>query len=288
MFDIQEELKKLPAKPGVYIMHDEKDAIIYVGKAVSLKNRVRQYFQVSRNKGAKIDQMVTRIRRFEYIVTDSELEALVLECNLIKKHRPFYNILLKDDKHYPYLRIDLNEPFPRLTLARNMDDQRAGVKYFGPYIGATAVRQVMDEVRRFFPLRTCNLRFPVKSPRRPCVHHQIGQCLAPCAGGVSEEAYRAILARVIDFLNGDSRELLAELTREMNVASARMEYEQAAALARAAERCEAALYAAQSGMTPDAVVMDAEGAITALGEITGETVTDAVVTRIFSDFCVGK
>lgn len=221
------KIKMLPESPGCYIMKSRGE-IIYVGKAVNLKNRVRQYFHGSHTP--KVAAMVNRVDDFDLMLCQTNFEALTLECNLIKKHRPFYNILLKDDKHYPYLRIDLNEPFPRLTLARNMDDQRAGVKYFGPYIGATAVRQVMDEVRRFFPLRTCNLRFPVKSPRRPCVHHQIGQCLAPCAGGVSEEAYRAILACVIDFLNGDSRELLAELTREMNVASARMEYEQAAVL----------------------------------------------------------
>lgn len=221
------KIKMLPESPGCYIMKSRGE-IIYVGKAVNLKNRVRQYFHGSHTP--KVSAMVSRVDDFDLMLCQTNFEALTLECNLIKKHRPFYNILLKDDKHYPYLRIDLSEPFPRLTLARNMDDQRAGVKYFGPYIGATAVRQVMDEVRRFFPLRTCNLRFPVKSPRRPCVHHQIGQCLAPCTGGVSEEAYRAILARVIDFLNGDSRELLAELTREMNVASARMEYEQAAVL----------------------------------------------------------
>ena len=221
------KIKMLPESPGCYIMKSRGE-IIYVGKAVNLKNRVRQYFHGSHTP--KVAAMVSRVDDFDLMLCQTNFEALTLECNLIKKHRPFYNILLKDDKHYPYLRIDLNEPFPRLTLARNMDDQRAGVKYFGPYIGATAVRQVMDEVRRFFPLRTCNLRFPVKSPRRPCVHHQIGQCLAPCAGGVSEEAYRAILAPVIDFLNGDSRELFAELTREMNVASARMEYEQAAVL----------------------------------------------------------
>ncbi|MDY2655665.1 MAG: excinuclease ABC subunit UvrC [Candidatus Limiplasma sp.] len=221
------KIKMLPESPGCYIMKSRGE-IIYVGKAVNLKNRVRQYFHGSHTP--KVAAMVSRVDDFDLMLCQTNFEALTLECNLIKKHRPFYNILLKDDKHYPYLRIDLSEPFPRLTLARNMDDQRAGVKYFGPYIGATAVRQVMDEVRRFFPLRTCNLSFPVKSPRRPCVHHQIGQCLAPCAGGVSEEEYRAILMRVIDFLNGDSRELLGELTREMNVASARMEYEQAAVL----------------------------------------------------------
>lgn len=174
--------------------------------------------------------MVARVDDFDLMLCQTNFEALTLECNLIKKHRPFYNILLKDDKHYPYLRINLNEPYPRLTLARNMDKQEPGIKYFGPYIGATAVRQVMDEVRRFFPLRTCSLSLPLKTPRRPCVHHQIGQCLAPCAGKVSEAEYNAILKRVIDFLNGDSGELLKELTCEMHQASDRMEYEQAALL----------------------------------------------------------
>ena len=224
---LEYKIKMLPESPGCYIMKSRGE-VIYVGKAVNLKNRVRQYFHGSHTP--KVAAMVSRVDDFDLMLCQTNFEALTLECNLIKKHRPFYNILLKDDKHYPYLRIDLNEPYPRLTLARNMDGQGAGVKYFGPYIGATAVRQVMDEVRRFFPLRTCNLSLPLKTPRRPCVHHQIGRCLAPCAGGVSQEAYQAILRRVIDFLNGDSRELLSELSREMNEASARMEYEQAAVL----------------------------------------------------------
>jgi len=221
------KIKMLPESPGCYIMKSQGE-IIYVGKAVNLKNRVRQYFHGSHTP--KVAAMVARVDDFDLMLCQTNFEALTLECNLIKKHRPFYNILLKDDKHYPYLRIDLNEHYPRLTLARNMDKQGPGIKYFGPYIGATAVRQVMDEVRRFFPLRTCSLSLPLKAPRRPCVHHQIGQCLAPCAGKVSEADYNAILKRVIDFLNGDSRELLKELTREMQEASARMEYEQAALL----------------------------------------------------------
>lgn len=221
------KIKMLPDSPGCYIMKSQGE-IIYVGKAVNLKNRVRQYFHGSHTP--KVAAMAARVDDFDLMLCQTNFEALTLECNLIKKHRPFYNILLKDDKHYPYLRIDLNEHYSRLTLARNMDKQVPGIKYFGPYIGATAIRQVLDEVRRFFPLRTCNLALPLKSPRRPCVHHQIGRCLAPCAGKVTEEAYAAILKRVIDFLNGDSRELLSELTREMNAASARMEYEQAALL----------------------------------------------------------
>ena len=221
------KLSLLPDSPGCYLMKSQ-GKIIYVGKAVNLKNRVRQYFHGSHTP--KVAAMVARVDDFDLMLCQTNFEALTLECNLIKKHRPFYNILLKDDKHYPYLRINLNEPYPRLTLARNMDKQEPGIKYFGPYIGATAVRQVMDEVRRFFPLRTCSLSLPLKTPRRPCVHHQIGQCLAPCAGKVSEAEYNAILKRVIDFLNGDSGELLKELTCEMHQASDRMEYEQAALL----------------------------------------------------------
>lgn len=223
---LEYKIKMLPESPGCYIMKSRGD-IIYVGKAVNLKNRVRQYFHGSHTP--KVAAMVSRVDDFDLMLCQTNFEALTLECNLIKKHRPFYNILLKDDKHYPYLRVDLNEPFPRLTLARRMD-QRDGAKYFGPYIGATAIRQVVDEVRRFFPLRTCNLKLPLKSPRRPCMNHQIGRCKAPCAGLISQEEYRAILDRVIAFLGGDSRELIKWLTEEMNAAALRFEYEQAALL----------------------------------------------------------
>ncbi len=224
--NLEYKIKMLPESPGCYIMKSE-GKIIYVGKAVNLKNRVRQYFHGAHD--AKVTAMVSRVDDFELMLCQSNFEALTLECNLIKKHRPFYNILLKDDKQYPYLRIDLNEPFPRLTLARRID-ARDKAKYFGPYICATTVRQVMDEVLRFFPLRTCSLALPLKTPRRPCVHHQIGRCLAPCAGKISEEDYRELLMRVIDFLNGDARALMAELKRKMEEASVRMEYEQAALL----------------------------------------------------------
>ena len=227
IFDVEEELKKLPKSPGVYIMHSKNDDILYVGKAVSLHSRVRQYFHGSHTP--KVAAMVSRVDDFDLMLCQTNLEALTLECNLIKKYKPFYNILLKDDKHYPYLRIDFHEHYPRLTLARRMDS-RDGAKYFGPYIGATTVRQVMDEVRRFFPLRTCNLTLPLKSPRRPCMHHQVGECKAPCAGLISEEEYAAILKRVVAFLNGDSRELVYELQKEMIAASQRMEYERAAEL----------------------------------------------------------
>ena len=220
------KIKMLPESPGCYIMKSRGE-IIYVGKAVNLKNRVRQYFHGSHTP--KVAAMVSRVDDFDLMLCQTNFEALTLECNLIKKHKPFYNILLKDDKHYPYLRIDFHEHYPRLTLARRMDSHD-GAKYFGPYIGATAVRQVMDEVRRFFPLRTCNLTLPLKSPRRPCMHHQVGECKAPCAGLISEEDYAAILKRVVAFLNGDSRELVFELQKEMIAASQRMEYERAAEL----------------------------------------------------------
>ncbi len=219
------KIKMLPESPGCYLMKSGGE-IIYVGKAVNLKNRVRSYFHGAHTP--KVEAMVSRVDDFDLLLCQTNFEALTLECNLIKKHRPFYNILLKDDKHYPYLRLDLREPYPRLTLARRME--RDGAKYFGPYIGATAIRQVMEEVRRFFPLRTCSLKLPLKSPRRPCMNYQIGRCKAPCAGLIPEAEYRAILSRVVDFLEGDCRELIKWLTEDMNAASARMEYEQAALL----------------------------------------------------------
>ena len=224
--NLEYKIKMLPESPGCYIMKSRGE-IIYVGKAVNLKNRVRSYFHGAHTP--KVAAMVSRVDDFDLMLCQTNFEALTLECNLIKKHKPFYNILLKDDKHYPYLRIDLSESYPRLTLARRMD-QRDGAKYFGPYIGATAVRQVVDEVRRFFPLRTCNLKLPLKSPRRPCMNHQIGRCKAPCANLISEEEYRAILDKVISFLEGDSRELIRWLKEEMMAAAMRLEYENAAVL----------------------------------------------------------
>ena len=200
-FNIQEELKKLPGKPGVYLMHDEKDAIIYVGKAISLKNRVRQYFQSSRNKGAKIEQMVTHISRFEYIVTDSELEALVLECNLIKEHRPKYNTMLMDDKSYPFIKVTVNEPFPRVMLARQMKKDKA--KYFGPYTSAGAVKDTIELIRKLYHIRSCNRSLPKDiGKERPCLNYHIHQCQAPCQGYISQEEYRKSIDEVVRFLNG--------------------------------------------------------------------------------------
>ena len=226
IFDIQEELKKLPGKPGVYIMHDERDRIIYVGKAVSLKNRVRQYFQSSRNKGIKIEQMVTHIRRFEYIVTDSELEALVLECNLIKEHRPKYNTMLMDDKAYPFIKVTVNEPYPRVMLARKMVKDKA--KYFGPYTSAQAVRDTIDLLHKLYHIRSCSRNLPRDTGKeRPCLNYHIRQCEAPCQGYISQEKYAESVQAVIRFLSGHFDAILKELEDKMNQASETLEFEKA-------------------------------------------------------------
>ena len=226
MFDIQEELKKLPGKPGVYIMHDEKDAIIYVGKAISLKNRVRQYFQSSRNKGAKIEQMVTHIRRFEYIVTDSELEALVLECNLIKEHRPKYNTMLMDDKSYPFIKVTVEEPFPRIMLARRMAKDKS--RYFGPYTSVGAVKDTIELIRKLYHIRSCNRKLPKDTGKeRPCLNYHIHQCYAPCQGYISQEEYRKSVSEVLQFLNGKYDLILKELENKMQEASEALEFERA-------------------------------------------------------------
>lgn len=226
MFIIEEELKKLPAKPGVYIMHGEKDEIIYVGKAISLKNRVRQYFQSSRNKGAKIERMVTHITRFEYIITDSELEALVLECNLIKEHRPKYNTMLKDDKSYPFIKVTVHEPYPRVLFARRMKKDKA--RYFGPYTSGGAVKDVIELVRKLYQVRSCNRNLPRDTGKdRPCLYYHMKQCKAPCQGYVSQEEYRKNINKVIRFLNGDFQDTIDELTLKMQKASEEMRYEDA-------------------------------------------------------------
>ena len=225
-FDIQEELKKLPGKPGVYIMHDEKDAIIYVGKAISLKNRVRQYFQSSRNKGVKIEQMVTHISRFEYIVTDSELEALVLECNLIKEHRPKYNTMLMDDKTYPFIKVTVEEAYPRVMMARRMVKDKA--KYFGPYTSAGAVKDTIELIRKLYHIRSCNRNLPKDiGKERPCLNYHIHQCEAPCQGYISRETYRESIQEVLHFLNGNYDPILKELEDKMQAASEALEFEKA-------------------------------------------------------------
>ena len=226
-FNIEEELKKLPAKPGVYIMHDKADEIIYVGKAISLKNRVRQYFQSSRNKSPKIIKMVEHIDHFEYIITDSELEALVLECNLIKEHRPKYNTMLKDDKSYPYIKVTVSEDYPRIILARQMKRDKA--KYFGPYTSAGAVKDTIELLRKIYRIRTCNKALPKDiGIGRACLNYHIKQCAAPCQGYISKDEYNESVKKALEFLNGSYQGVISMLTEKMNQAAGSMEFEAAA------------------------------------------------------------
>ena len=250
MFDIEEELKKLPAKPGVYLMHNERDEIIYVGKAVRLKNRVRQYFQDSRNLTPKIARMVSHIARFEYIITDSELEALVLECNLIKEHRPKYNTMLRDDKTYPYIRVTLGEDFPtgntmlthdktypyikvttgeaypRILFSRLMKKDKS--KYFGPYTSAGAVKDTIELLRKIYKIRTCHRNLPKDiGIGRPCLYYHIGQCDAPCQGNISQEDYQKQIHQVLQFLGGNYEPVIQMLTEKMMQVSEAMAYEKA-------------------------------------------------------------
>ncbi|WP_456108622.1 excinuclease ABC subunit UvrC [Roseburia hominis] len=226
MFIIEEELKKLPDQPGVYIMHDSRDAIIYIGKAVSLRKRVHQYFQPSHDEGIKKAQMVKQIARFEYIVTDSELEALVLECNLIKEHRPKYNTMLRDDKTYPYIRVTLGEDFPRVLFSRQQKKDKS--RYFGPYTSAGAVKDTIELVNKIYQLRTCNRNLPRDTGKdRPCLNYHIHQCTAPCQGYITKEAYRERVDAVVEFLNGNYAPVLKSLEEKMNTASANLEFEKA-------------------------------------------------------------
>ena len=226
MFVIEEELKKLPDQPGVYIMHDSRDAIIYIGKAVSLRKRVHQYFQPSHDEGIKKAQMVKQIARFEYIVTDSELEALVLECNLIKEHRPKYNTMLRDDKTYPYIRVTLGEDFPRVLFSRQQKKDKS--RYFGPYTSARAVKDTIELVNKIYQLRTCNRNLPRDTGKdRPCLNYHIHQCTAPCQGYITKEAYRERVDAVVEFLNGNYAPVLKSLEEKMNTASANLEFEKA-------------------------------------------------------------
>ena len=226
MFQIEEELKKLPAKPGVYIMHDQDDAIIYVGKAISLRNRVRSYFRESTNKSPKIEKMVTKIARFEYIVTDSELEALVLENNLIKEHNPRYNTMLKDDKTYPYIKVTMGEDFPRVLFSRQMKKDKS--RYFGPFTSAFAVKETIELINRLYKLRTCSRVLPRDiGLERPCLNYHIGQCMAPCQEYVTKEEYRAQVEQALDFLNGNFDPILNSLRQKMEEASERLDFEEA-------------------------------------------------------------
>ncbi|MDP4182486.1 MAG: excinuclease ABC subunit UvrC [Bacillota bacterium] len=229
MFNIQEELKKMPDKPGVYIMKDENGEIIYIGKAVILKNRVRQYFQSSSNMAPKVKAMVARIAEFEYIVTHSELEALILECNLIKKHKPKYNILLKDDKNYPYIKVTMNEEYPRALMTRRLE--KDGAKYFGPYSNVTAVKETIDLLKKLFPIKVCNKVFPRDIGKdRPCLNYYIYQCLGPCQGNVSKDDYRALMKDICNFLGGKHNEVISKLEDQMNELAENLNFEKAANL----------------------------------------------------------
>ena len=222
--NLRTKLAMLPDSPGCYLMKHQGE-IIYVGKAVNLKNRVRSYFHTKEHT-PKVAAMVAQVDDFDILLCNTNLEALALECNLIKLHKPHYNILLKDDKHYPYVRIDRREPFPRVTIARRM--QKDGAQYFGPYIGATAVRDALEVVRRVFPIRTCDKKLPLKAPARPCVNYEIGRCKAPCAQLCSQEEYAQIIDGVVSFLNGNSKEICDRLNQEMWAAAKKMDYELAA------------------------------------------------------------
>ncbi|MEE0597419.1 MAG: excinuclease ABC subunit UvrC [Agathobacter sp.] len=226
MFDIQEELRKLPDQPGVYIMHDKTDAIIYIGKAVSLRKRVRQYFQPSHDEGIKKKQMVEHIARFEYIITDSELEALVLECNLIKEHTPKYNTMLRDDKTYPYIRVTMGEDFPRVLFSRQLKKDKS--RYFGPYTSAGAVKDTIELINKIYQLRTCNRKLPRDiGAERACLNYHIHRCSAPCQGYVNKEEYGERVSQVLEFLNGNYTPVIKMLETKMVEASQAMEFEKA-------------------------------------------------------------
>ena len=229
MFDIQEELKKLPDKPGVYIMKDENGTIIYVGKARVLKNRVRQYFQSSAVHAPKVAAMVAKISEFEYIVTDTELEALILECNLIKKFKPKFNILLKDDKNYPYIKVTMNEDYPRVYMTRRVD--KDGARYFGPYSNVFSVRETINLIKKVFPFRTCKRILPRDIGKsRPCLNYYIKQCSGPCAAKVTKEEYRAVMRDICSFLDGKQDAIVTKLEKDMQEAAENLEFEKAASL----------------------------------------------------------
>ena len=228
MFDIQEQLKKLPGEPGVYLMKDENDKIIYVGKAISLKNRVRQYFQSSKNHSSKVKSMVKNIKSFEYIITDSELEALILECNLIKKYRPKYNVLLRDDKTYPYIKVTVNEDYPRVLKVRRVLKDKA--KYFGPYTNVEAVNDTLDVIRNIYPIRTCNIDIDraIKNKMRPCLNYHIRRCVGPCTGHISKVEYDKMIEEILLFLSGKEEKLIEILKEKMNKCSMEFNFEEAA------------------------------------------------------------
>ncbi len=223
----EQDLSKLPDQPGVYLMHGKNDEIIYVGKALSLRHRVRQYFQPSHDEGLKKKQMVQNIDYFEFIVTDSELEALILECNLIKEYRPKYNTMLRDDKTYPYIEVTLGEDYPRVLFSRRL--KKNGSKFFGPFTSAGAVHDTVELVQKLFKIRTCSQKLPENfGKNRPCLNYHIGQCLGPCQGNISMEQYRENIQRVLDFLDGDYFDTIKDLEGKMLAASEEMDFEKAA------------------------------------------------------------
>ena len=229
MFDFEDEIKRLPLKPGVYLMHNKNNEIIYVGKAKILRNRVTQYFRHNSNHTPKVLAMVAQVASFEYIITDSEREALALECNLIKKYRPKYNILLKDDKQYPYIKVSLNEPYPKVSMVRRTEND--GAKYFGPYMGKGTIKNTLEIIQRLFKPPTCKRRFPQDIKKgRPCLNYHINNCIAPCTGNMTKEEYRKVFFEICRFLEGKYTDLIKELTDEMRTASVSMQYERAAIL----------------------------------------------------------
>lgn len=228
MFDIQEHLKQLPAQPGVYLMKDKNGQVIYVGKAISLKNRVRQYFQSSKNHSSKVVSMVKHIKSFEYIITDSELEALILECNLIKQYRPKYNVLLRDDKTYPYIKVTTNEDFPRVLKVRRVSKDKA--KYFGPYTNTSAVNDTLEIIRNTYPIRTCNIDIDraIKNNMRPCLNMHIKKCVGPCTGNINKDEYNKMVEEIILFLSGKEEKLIELLKEKMNKCAIDFNFEDAA------------------------------------------------------------
>ena len=229
MFDFELEIERLPQQPGVYLMHDKDDKIIYVGKAKNLKNRVSQYFRKNSNHTPKVIAMVKQVSFFEYIITDSEREALTLECNLIKKYRPKYNILLKDDKQYPYIKVSINEPYPKISMVRKTAND--GAKYYGPYIRMGTVNDTLSIIQKLFKPPTCKRQFPRDIRKgRPCLNYYINNCFAPCTGLISKEEYRKIFFEICKFLDGKHTDLVKELNNEMSIASKNMQYEKAAVI----------------------------------------------------------
>ena len=278
IFNIEEELKKLPGKPGVYIMHDSTDEIIYVGKAISLKNRVRQYFQSSRNLSSKIRQMVAHVQRFEYIITDSELEALVLECNLIKLHKPRYNTMLKDDKAYPFIKVTVNEDFPRILSSREMKKDKC--RYFGPFTSGKAVNDIIDLLNKTYGLRTCRRSMPadkkdnaIKSDKdRACLNYHIGNCSAPCQGCISKEEYNVLVNKAIDFLEGKYGGITQRLKELMFEASDKLDFERAAGYR---DMLESVKYISQKQKITNSDMQDRDIVAAAMDE------TDCVVQVFF-------